>query len=133
MRMGLRKVLLVTAGVLCLIVGAIGILVPVLPTTPFVLVAAGCFANSSPKFYHWLNHNRVFGPFIKHYREGTGVPKAQKTWTLSILWLGLVISAIAVHRPLVYGILAAVGAAVTWHILSMRQRSVSIEPVEQIA
>jgi len=117
-----RRVLLITAGFIALGFGTVGIVIPVLPTTPFVLLAATCFANSSPKFYTWLRRNRLFGPFIDHYRNGTGVPTTQKVITLSVLWTGLLISAVLVDRGFVRAILAAVGVAVTWHVLSLRPR-----------
>jgi uncharacterized membrane protein YbaN (DUF454 family) len=61
--------------------------VPVLPTTPFLLLAAICYARSSERFYHWLLNNRWFGAYVKNYREGRGIPVREKTLTLITLWL----------------------------------------------
>jgi uncharacterized membrane protein YbaN (DUF454 family) len=121
--MNVRRVLFLAVGCLCLVFGAFAIVVPVLPTTPFVLLAATCFAKSSPRFYLTLQRNRIFGPFIDNYRNGKGVPRSIKIFTLTFLWVGLIISAMLVHRPLVYAILAACGLAVTWHVLSLRPRA----------
>ena len=72
---------------LCVVLGVLGIFVPVLPTTPFLLLAAICYARSSERFYHWLLNNRWFGEYIKNYREGRGIPLREKTLTLIALWL----------------------------------------------
>ena len=61
--------------------------VPVLPTTPFLLLAAICYARSSERFYHWLLNNRWFGEYLKNYREGRGIPLREKTLTVLALWL----------------------------------------------
>lgn len=74
---------------------ALGVILPVLPTTPFLLVAAACFARSSPRFYHWLLANRVFGPLIREWREHRSIPLRAKVMAVllivavggsSILW-----------------------------------------------
>jgi len=62
-------------------------LVPVLPTTPFLLLAVICYARSSERFYHWLLNNRWFGEYIKNYREGRGIALREKILTLIALWL----------------------------------------------
>jgi uncharacterized protein len=121
-----KKALFTAAGLLSLGFGALGVVLPVLPTTPFVLVAAACFAKSSPKFYNALVTNRVFGPYINNYRNGTSISKKLKIGTIVFLWATLVVSAVLVHKPLIYGVLAAVGIAVTWHVLSLKPRVTAI-------
>ena len=64
------KALYFIAGTVCLILGIIGIILPILPTTPFLLLAAGCYARSSERFYNWLLNNRILGSYIRNYREG---------------------------------------------------------------
>ena len=81
------KILLIACGTLCVALGVLGMLVPVLPTTPFLLLAVICYARSSERFYHWLLNNRWFGEYIKNYREGRGIPLREKTLTLIALWL----------------------------------------------
>jgi uncharacterized membrane protein YbaN (DUF454 family) len=75
------------AGVICLFLGAIGIVLPILPTTPFLLAAAACFCKSSSRMYNWLLNNRWFGEYIKNYREGRGLPLRSKISALTVLWL----------------------------------------------
>ena len=74
-------------GMICLFLGAIGIVLPILPTTPFLLAAAACFCKSSSRMYKWLLNNRWFGEYIKNYREGRGLPMKTKISALIVLWL----------------------------------------------
>ena len=83
----LTKYLLIAAGTISLALGVIGIVVPGLPTTPFLLLSAACFVRSSPRLLQWLNHNRLFGEYIRNYREGRGIPRRQKVITIASLWL----------------------------------------------
>ncbi|MGL1891235.1 MAG: YbaN family protein [Spirochaetaceae bacterium] len=63
----MKKVLLIAIGIISLILGIIGIILPVLPTTPFLLLSASCFLNSSTKLYLWLTNHKVFGKYIGSY------------------------------------------------------------------
>lgn len=124
--MRLWQGLLVTAGVLCLVLGVIGIAVPLLPTTPFLLLAAACFLRSSDRLYRWLLGNRVFGGYLQRYRNGQGLPLASKIATLVLLWATLGGSALlAVPHRLwwVRLLLLAIGAGVTIHILRIKTAS----------
>ena len=103
--------------------GAVGIIIPVLPTTPFVLLAAGCFSASSPKVYRFLLRSRFFGPYIDHYKNGGGISKAAKARGIITLWVLLGISAVFVKTPWVYLLLGTVGAGVTLHLLLIKTRT----------
>lgn len=87
------RVALVAAGSLFVVLGVIGIVVPGLPTTPFLLLAAACYARSSRRFYHWLISNRTFGPTIKQWRESRTIPRRSRIWavTLTVLSFGVTI------------------------------------------
>jgi uncharacterized membrane protein YbaN (DUF454 family) len=118
---GLLKGLLIFVGTLFVGLGILGILLPLLPTTPFLLLAAACYAKSSQRFYDWLLNNRWFGKYIKNYREKTGIPSIVKISTISILWITIALSAIfATENLLVRMVLLVVALGVTIHILSMR-------------
>jgi len=120
--MKLKIVLLVTLGLACLGLGAVGVALPVLPTTPFVLLAAACFSASSKRMHAWLSRNRFFGPYIEHYRTGTGIKMSLKIASLVFLWAGLVLSMLAVRTWWIYLILGLVGAGVTAHLLLIKTR-----------
>ena len=92
MRSLLRPLLLVL-GTLFVILGVVGMFLPILPTTPFLLLAAACYARSSDRFLHWLLNNRLFGAYVRNYREGRGMPRSTKILTLVALWLTLGMSA----------------------------------------
>ena len=83
----LTNILWILLGSLSVVVGIIGIFVPLLPTAPFLLFAAYCYARSSERFYNWLMNNRVFGSYIKNYREGRGILMRDKIVTLVVLWI----------------------------------------------
>ena len=77
--------LLIAAGTVSILLGILGIILPLLPTTPFLLLAAASYARSSVKFYNWLINNRFFGSYIKNYREGKGIPLRVKVSAISFL------------------------------------------------
>ncbi|MEZ4598344.1 MAG: YbaN family protein [Syntrophotaleaceae bacterium] len=81
------RVFLIIVGTLCVALSVLGMFLPALPTTPFLLLAASCYARSSEKFYQWLITNRWFGEYIRNYREGRGMPLKQKVITIVLLWL----------------------------------------------
>ena len=66
--------ILIISGSFFFELGIIGIVIPLLPTTPFLLLAAACYSRSSKKFYNWLLNNKWFGPYITNYLDGKGIP-----------------------------------------------------------
>lgn len=118
----MKRYLLLILGFFLLGLGALGILLPVLPTTPFVLVAATCFAGSSPVVYKWLVSTRYFGDFIENYRNHTGVPMNVKAVALGFLWGILLLSAFLSANLYITLLLAVVGICVTIHILKLKTR-----------
>jgi len=119
--LGLRRVLLVAGGTLCVALALLGMFVPVLPTTPLLLLAAVCYARSSQRFYTWLMTNRWFGEYIRNYREGRGIPRRQKVLTILLLWLTIGYAAWSVMpRWWAAMILFGIAAAVTVHLLKIK-------------
>jgi uncharacterized protein len=115
--------MLVVLGTLSVALGVIGAVVPVLPTTPFLLLAAACYLRSSRRLHRWLLSNRVFGEYIRRYLSGEGLSLATKVVTLILLWLSLGASAfLAVPERLwwVRLLLFIVGIGVTTHLLRMK-------------
>jgi uncharacterized membrane protein YbaN (DUF454 family) len=118
----LKRQLLLAAGTLSLAIGIVGIVVPLLPTTPFLLLAAGCYLRSSQRFYNWLMGNRFFGNYIRNYIEGRGIPVKVKLFIIILLWVTIGISIWLVAKPLVTVILLIVAVGVTLHITFIRVR-----------
>ncbi len=117
----LKTVALFVAGSISLGLGIIGVFVPLLPTTPFLLLAAACYIRSSPRAYRWLMANRLLGGYIRRYRDGEGMPLGAKVGIICLLWLTIGYSGVyVVDSVLVRGILALVAIGVTIHILSIR-------------
>lgn len=111
------------AGAVFLALGAIGVPLPVLPTTPFLLLAAACFLRGSPRMYGWMMSNRLFGRQLAAFRAGQGVPARTKVLAITLLWLGIGVSIALVVPGTVWRLLlAAIGAAVTLHILTLPTR-----------
>ena len=109
----LIRLLLATCGVLALIVGVIGIFLPVLPTTPFLLLAAACFARASPALYRWLASSPTFGPPLQEWRRHRSIPWRAKLTAIALMSVSIAVSAMFFVRPW-WGKLAlvAVGLAV---------------------
>lgn len=116
----MKKYLFMSLGILCLLAGTIGIVLPVLPTTPLFLSAAWFFARSSEPFHQWLLNHRWFGKYIRDYVEHRAVRKSARIKALILLWSGMLLTMALIQKPLVAGILALTGFAVTFHILHLR-------------
>jgi len=116
-----KKALLISTGTFFVGIGIVGMFVPILPTTPFLLIAAALYARSSQKFYNWLINNKFFGKYIRNYREGKGVPLKIKIFTISLLWITIGYSAlIVVDIFFVKMILVIVVIGVTIHIIRIK-------------
>ena len=115
------RYLLIIAGTIFLGFGIIGIFLPILPTTPFLLLAAACYARSSQRFYNWLMNNKWFGNYIKNYHEGRGVPLKFKIFTISLLWITILISIyFVINNFWIEIILIMIAIGVTIHIITIK-------------
>jgi uncharacterized protein len=104
-------------GIICVVLAFLGIFLPVLPTTPFLLLAAFFFARSSDRFLHWLLTNRWFGPYIRNYREGKGMSARNKAFTLTMLWLSIGVTVIfAIDILWLRLLLIGIASGVTFHL-----------------
>ena len=114
------KTLFVVLGALSLLLGLVGIFVPLLPTTPFLLLAAALWVRSSPKLYAWLLAHRRLGPYIRNFRENRAIPLRTKIYSVTLLWATLLYCIFFVVEAWWWAQLAllAVAVGVTWHILS---------------
>jgi uncharacterized membrane protein YbaN (DUF454 family) len=98
------------AGFVFLGIGALGVVVPVLPTTPFVLLAAACFARSSDRFHQWLLDHRYFGPLVREWRQYRSIPYRTKVFAIAMMAATLTVSVVFfVPKGWMQGALAAFG------------------------
>lgn len=114
------RTFLVILGGLSLVLGLLGIFVPLLPTTPFLLLAAALWVRSSPRLYAWLLSHRRLGPYIRNFRENRAIPLRAKVVSLTLLWATLLYCIVAVVDAWWWAQLGllCVAVGVTWHILS---------------
>lgn len=117
------RLVLVACGWLAVTLGLVGMFVPLLPTTPFLLLAVICFSRSSARFHRWLLTNRWFGAYIDNYHQGRGISMQEKVVTIAVLWATLAVTGIFVLTAL-WGrlILVAVAVGVTTHLVCIRTR-----------
>jgi len=117
----ITRILLITLGTFSVALGVIGMFLPLLPTTVFLLLAAFFYARSSERFYNWLITNRWFGAYILNYREGRGVSLKQKVFTILLLWLtmGYTVGFI-VSQWWLKIILLGIASAVTLHLVTLK-------------
>lgn len=127
------KYLLIGSGAVLLGIEAVGVFVPLLPTTPFLLLAAACFLRSSEKLYHWITHHRLFGNYIRGYTRFRAVSMQNKIVAIALLWLSIGSSALFfITSAWLQILLAVIGVAVTIHIALLRTlTSAMIEQLKQ--
>ncbi|MDX9715506.1 MAG: YbaN family protein [Dissulfurispiraceae bacterium] len=117
----MRKGLLILCGSVSAGLGIAGIFLPLLPTTPFLLLAAYCYSHSSEKFYRWLLNNKLCGPYISAYRKNSGISKRHKITAIVFLWISITISAIFFVTALwARIILVIIACGVTIHLARMK-------------
>jgi len=122
------KLVMVLIGTLAVILGILGMLLPLLPTTPFLLLAAYCYARSSKYLHNALLNNRWFGPYIKNYCEGKGITIKHKIYTIVFLWLSIGYTAIFVVSMIWLKLLLfAIAIGVTAHIISINTYKIDKE------
>lgn len=115
------KVFYIVSGNIALGLGVLGIFLPVLPTTPFLLLAAALYCKGSPKLYAWLLNNKHLGVYIRNYREKRAIPLRAKIVSVTTMWATILLSAfLAVNVWWPRVVLIVIAAAVTWHILSFK-------------
>ena len=120
----IQKVLLTGLGFVSLAVGILGIFLPILPTTVFLLISAWCWLRSSERFYRWLTTNRILGSYITNYRIEKGMTRVQKAFTITLLWLGIGFTGIIVVSKIWLSlVLFGIAVGVTIHLLTLKTLS----------
>ena len=120
-RVFIKKFFLNAAGIIFLSIGIIGIFIPLLPTTPFLLLAAACFMKSSKSLYHWLISHRLFGSYIKNYLKFRAVSVKSKIISITLLWL-VIFSSIIFFTSILWIriLLSLIAIGITIHLIKMR-------------
>ncbi|GAB3593944.1 Inner membrane protein YbaN [Corynebacterium faecale] len=115
------KPLFAAIGLISLALGAVGIFLPILPTTPFMLLAAFCFARSSNRLHRYLVNHPVFGEYISNYYNHAMTPR-HKARTLATLWFGITVSCILIGALIPWIILPTIALLVSIHIIRLQPR-----------
>lgn len=111
------RVLFNILGTVSLGLGVLGIFLPLLPTTPFLLLAAFCYVRGSPRMHHWLLSHRMLGPYIRDFQSGRGIPLRTKIIALTLMWLSLAWSAWVMPIPWARWLLLIPGIGVTIYLV----------------
>ncbi|RRV07960.1 DUF454 domain-containing protein [Pseudomonas sp. v388] len=114
------RYILLGIGWLSVALGVIGIFLPILPTTPFLLLAAACFARSSPRFYNWLVNNKRLGPWIGDYLQGNGMPVKAKVYAIGLMWASISLSCYLVPIAWARALMLICAVLVTLYILRQK-------------
>jgi len=129
----LIRYLLIALGSVSVGLAVLGIFLPILPTTPFLLLAAWCYARSSERFYVWLMTHRIWGKYLRDYTSGKGVPRRLKMWTLTLLWAAIFVSAfLVVETTWVRVLLIAIACGVSIHVLKIRTMKNESKPKKTV-
>ncbi|WP_296985041.1 MULTISPECIES: YbaN family protein [unclassified Thalassolituus] len=119
-RQPLLRSLVFAFGWLSVALGVAGIFLPVLPTTPFLLLAAACFVRTSPRFYRWLVEHPKLGRYVIYYLDGKGMPLKAKVYTLILMWSTMMLTAfVLTDRLTIKILLPLIGLGVSIYILRL--------------
>ena len=120
-KISLGRFLWISAGLTLVVLGTIGIFLPLLPTTILYILAAGAFAKSSDRLHHWIMDHPIIGRMIRNYRLYHAIDLRTKLVSIATLWLTIGASAIfAVQNWWVRGLLGLIAFGVTWHLLALK-------------
>ena len=115
------KLLLSAIGWVSLTLGIIGIFLPLLPTTPLVLLAAWCFSRSSDQFHDWLINHKHLGNIIKTWQSENGIPPKACHKAIAMTWLGISLSLFIIAKVWAVVLLCSIGLIVSLYLLRMRE------------
>lgn len=123
LRINIIRYAYLISGFLLVVIGLIGIFLPLLPTTIFLLLASACFVKSSPKTNEWLRNHKILGVYLKNYQDKTGLTIKSKVFTIIFLWLSIVTSAFFLTNEFyIRIILFAIAISVTTHIVLIKTK-----------
>ncbi|MDH5483513.1 MAG: YbaN family protein [Candidatus Bathyarchaeota archaeon] len=115
-----KKGIFVVAGTISLGLGVVGVFLPILPTTPFLLLSAACYYKGSERMHRWLLNNKWLGDYIRNYKEGKGISPMGKVFTLVLLWITICYSVFfMLNEYILQIVLFAIAIAVTLHVITL--------------
>ncbi|MGB5894000.1 MAG: YbaN family protein [Ignavibacteriaceae bacterium] len=121
----LYRYLYFTSGILLVAIGVIGIFLPILPTTIFLILASACFIKSSPRANEWLRNHKILGAYIKNYQDKSGLTIKAKVFNVALLWIMILSSAYFFTEELfIKLLLLAIAIGVTIHLLMVKTKKV---------
>ncbi|NWF88535.1 MAG: YbaN family protein [Ignavibacteriaceae bacterium] len=110
-------------GILLVAIGVLGIFLPILPTTIFLILASACFVKSSPKANQWLRNHKVLGVYLKNYQDKTGLTIKSKIFTISLLWISIFISGyLLTDEFYIRLLLLAIAIGVSIHLIMVKTK-----------
>ena len=112
------KPILNVVGTLAVLLAVLGLFLPLLPTTPFLLLASACFARGSTRLHGWLLRNRVFGRYLSDWEQGKGIPLRAKVVAMALMWPSLAYAATRVNHMALQALLMAIGIGVSIYLLA---------------
>jgi len=114
------KYIYIALGILSVILGLIGALLPIIPTTPFLLVASYFFTRSSKRLNDLLYNNRYLGPYLQSISSGNGMPLVAKIYTISLLWFFMLVSIFMIDFIAIKITLFVIASGVTIYVSSLK-------------
>ena len=119
------RYLYLISGFLLVVIGVIGIFLPILPTTIFLILASACFVKSSPRANEWLRNHKILGIYIKNYQDKSGLTIKAKVFNIAFLWIMILSSAYFFTEELyIKLLLIAIAIGVTIHLLMVKTKKV---------
>lgn len=116
----IKKIIYIVLGSLFLGLGAIGIIVPILPTTPFLLLSAYFYLRSSKKLYNWLINHKILGPYVYNYLTYKTIPKKAKISAISLIVITIPIAVIIIDHLVAYIALPVIAIIVCIYLLNLK-------------
>lgn len=126
---GVKKIVLSSLAAVSLSLGFAGIVLPVLPTTPFVILAAALYSVSDPERAKKLEQSRIFGEYLRHWKHGEGIALRTKVRAITVLWVGLLVSMYIVQTKVVIIVLSLIGSIVSAHLIGIKTKKEDADEV----
>lgn len=118
-----KRLLYLIVGWVSLVLGIIGIILPLLPTTPFILLSAWCFSQSSVRFHNWLKAHKFFGPMLENWQSDKGIPRKSRNRAIIFMWCGMSLSIFLVSKFWATIMLISIGLCVSIYLFRLPLRA----------